>query len=183
MQSDLIIDAAVLAAVLEADLGAHRKIGKLRVVRPLLIAGVIIPLYLKTVVTSGTGLTLEVALGAAGILFGLAATALMTVYRSPKTNKPVSRTRAGYAALWVAVIGARAAFSYGAIHWFGPQLGHWMIRNSVTSAAITDGLIFMAVSMLLTRTIGMALRAVRIASTEHDANEQDRRETVTGIAA
>jgi len=33
----------------------------------------------------------------------------------------------------------------------------------VTGAAITDALIFMAVTMLLTRTIGMALRARRVA--------------------
>ena len=35
----------------------------------------------------------------------------------------------------------------------------WMTQHSVTGAAITDGLIFMAVAMLLTRTIAMAIRA------------------------
>jgi hypothetical protein len=34
-----------------------------------------------------------------------------------------------------------------------------MIQHSVTAAAITDGLIFMAVVMLLTRTLGMVIRA------------------------
>jgi hypothetical protein len=57
------------------------------------------------------------------------------------------------------VIGARAAFSYGSVHWFGPQLGRWMAHHSVTSSAITDGLILMAVGMLLTRVIAMAVRA------------------------
>jgi hypothetical protein len=184
MQSDLIIDALVLGAVLEADLGAHRKIGKLRVVRPLLIAGLIIPIYLKAVVTSGTGLTLEIALAAAGVLFGLIATALMTVYRSPKTNKPVSRAGAGYAALWVGVVGARAAFSYGALHWFSPQLGHWMLRNSVTSAAITDALIFMAITLLLTRTAGLSLRSRKLGDAGGNAYATDgRRDVVSGIAA
>jgi hypothetical protein len=163
MQADLVIDALVLAAVLEADLGSHRRISRLRIVRPLLIAGAIIPLYLKAVTTTGTGLTLEVALGAAGIVLGLIATMLVTVYRSPKTGKPVSRAGAPYAILWTLVIGARAAFSYGATHWFGPQLGHWMTTNGVSSAAITDALIFMAVAMLLTRTIGIGVAALNLA--------------------
>jgi uncharacterized membrane protein YidH (DUF202 family) len=182
MQADLIIDALVLAAVLEADLGSHRKIGKFRIVRPLLIAGAIIPLYLKTVTTAGAGLTLEIALAAAGIVLGLVATALMTVYRSPQSNKPVSRTGVGYALLWTVVIGARAAFSYGALHWFSPQLDHWMTRHAVTGASITDALIFMAVAMLLTRTIGMATRAIRLGNPSPRALDAGRQAPVSNIA-
>jgi hypothetical protein len=164
MQSDLIIDALLLAAVLEADLGAHRKIGRFRILRPLLLAGAIIPMYLKAVVTTGTGFTLELALGAAGVVLGLVAVALMTVYRSPRTNKPVSRAKAGYAVLWVGVLGARAAFSYGSTHWFGPQISHWMTRNAVSGAAITDALIFMAVTMMVTRTLGLLFGTLRLRS-------------------
>jgi hypothetical protein len=171
MQADLIIDALVLGAVLEADLGAHRRIGRLRILRPLLLAGVIVPLYLKGVTTSGAGLSLEIGLGAAGVVCGLLATMLMTVYRSPSTGRPVSRAGLAYGALWTVVIGARAAFSYGATHWFGPQLGGWMARNSVTGAAITDALIFMAVAMLLARTIGMAVAAKRLSSAQVDGAE------------
>jgi hypothetical protein len=159
MQSALIVDAVVLAAVLEADLGQHRKIGKFRLLRPIGIAASIIPLYVTAVTTHGDGLLLETGLAVAGIILGLVATALMTVYRSPTTGKPVSRAGHAYAALWTLVIGARAAFSYGSTHWFSSQIGHWMMRTGVTVDAITDGLIFMAVAMILTRTIGMASRA------------------------
>ncbi len=159
MQSDLIVDAVLLAAVLEADLGGHRKIGKFRLLRPLALAAVIIPLYLTAVTTSGAGGALEVAGAAAGIVLGFAATSLMTVYRSPGTSRPVSRAGLGYAALWIIVIGARAAFSYGSTHWFSSQLGRWMMDNHVTGGAITDSLVFMAVAMLLTGTIAMAIRA------------------------
>lgn len=154
-----IVNVIVLAAVLEADLGSHRKITKFRILRPILTTAAVVPLFLEKITTHGGGLTLEIALAAAGIVLGLVATALMTVYRSPRTGKPVSRTGAGYAALWTVVIGARAAFSYGSFHWFGPQLGHWMISNAVTADAITDALVFMAVAMVLTRTIALAVRA------------------------
>jgi hypothetical protein len=59
------------------------------------------------------------------------------------------------------VVGARALFSYGAYHWFANQLGGWLAANSILGAAITDGLIFMAVAMLLTRTAGLGIRARR----------------------
>lgn len=162
MEQALIIDAVVLLAVMEADIGQHRKISKFRVLRPLVLAVTIVPIYLKGVTTTGTGLTLEVALTAAGVLLGLAAVALMTVYRSPQTTRPVSRAGWGYALLWIAVIGARALFTIGSAHWFGPQLAQWMARNSVPAAALTDALIFMAIAMLVTRTLGMVVQARRL---------------------
>ena len=159
MNEALILNAIVLLVVLEADIGQHRKIGWFRILRPFVTSGVAVAIFIKAVTTTGTGLTLELALAAAGVAIGLAATALMTVYRSPRTHKPVSRAGFGYAALWVVVIGARTAFSYGSVHWFGPQLDSWMTQHAVTSAALTDALIFMAIAMVVTRTAGLALRA------------------------
>ena len=159
----MIVNGAVLAAVLHSDLGPARKIGPMRILRPLLIAAGIIPLFIDSPVTHGTGLSLELAGIAAGLLGGLAAVVLTQVYRSPRTAKPVSRATTPYALLWIVVIGARAAFSYGSYHWFPSQLDHWCAAHQVTGAAITDGLIFMAVAMLLTRTAGLAVRAARLA--------------------
>jgi hypothetical protein len=154
-----IVNGAVLLATLHSDLGTHRKVGAMRLLRPVLLAGGIVPLFLGPVVTHGSGLAVELAGVAAGILGGLAAVGLTKVYRSPRTGKPVSRATWAYAALWTLVIGARAAFSYGAYHWFPAQLDQWALAHQVTGAAITDGLIFMAVAMLVTRTAGLAARA------------------------
>jgi hypothetical protein len=114
------------------------------------------------------GLYLELAGTAAGILLGLLATGLMTVYRSPKTGRPVSRAGFGYAILWIIIIGARSAFSYGSAHWFGPQLSTWMAAHHVVSAAITDTLLLMALAMLLTRTLGLAARARALPAATRD---------------
>jgi hypothetical protein len=82
----------------------------------------------------------QIAGAAAGLLLGLLATSLMTVYRSPKTGKPASRAGYGYATVWALVIGARAAFSYGSSHWFRSQLGTWMgaRRRPRESAYLTE---------------------------------------------
>ena len=67
-----------------------------------------------------------------------------------------------YALLWTLVVGARAAFSYGATHWFPAQITAWGMAHQVTGNAITDALIFMAVAMLLVRTVGLAARAAAL---------------------
>jgi uncharacterized membrane protein YidH (DUF202 family) len=159
MKQALIFNAIVLFVVLEADFGSHRKIGWFRLLRPLVTSGAAVFIFVKAVTTSGTGLTLELALTALGIVLGLTAISLMGVYRSPRTHKPVSRAGFAYVALWVVVVGARAAFSYGSVHWFGHQLDHWMAVHSVTSAALTDALLFMAIAMVVVRTVGLGLRA------------------------
>jgi hypothetical protein len=158
MQAELI-NVLVLAAVLQADLGSHRKLGLHRVLRPILLAAGIVPLFLEKVVTHGGGLTVELAGALAGTVAGLIALSLVRVYRSGTTGKPVTAAMPGYALVWVTVIGARAVFSYGANHWFQSDLGSWLTSNGIPVAAITDGLIFMAVAMLLTRTLGLAIRA------------------------
>jgi hypothetical protein len=54
----------------------------------------------------------------------------------------------------------------GAGHWFEAPLVSWAIANQVTAAAITDGLIFMAIGMVLVRTIGLGVRASRLPAAE-----------------
>jgi hypothetical protein len=158
----MIVNGVVLATVLASDLGPARKIGPLRLLRPVIAAAVIVPLFVDRPVTHGTGMVIEVAGILAGLLGGLAAAALMGVYRSPDTGKPVSRAGWPYAIFWTVVIGARAAFSYGAVHWFEGPLVSWAIANQVSVAALTDGLIFMALAMVLMRTAGIGLRASRL---------------------
>jgi hypothetical protein len=158
----MIVNGVVLATVLATDLGPARTIGRMRLLRPVIAAAVIIPLFIQNPVTHGTGLTVEIAGTVAGLLVGLAAAALMSVYRSPQTGRAVSRAGAPYAILWVVVVAARAAFSYGSAHWFTHSLVSWAIANQVSEAAITDGLIFMAVAMVLVRTLGLGVRASRL---------------------
>jgi hypothetical protein len=157
-----IVNGVVLATVLASDLGSARAIGPMRLLRPVIAAAVIIPLFVSQPVTHGTGLVVELAGAVAGLLAGLSAAALMRVYRSPATGKPVSAAGWPYAALWTVIVGARAVFSYGLAHWFQAPVVSWAIANHVTLAAVTDGLIFMAITMVLVRTAGLRVRASRL---------------------
>jgi hypothetical protein len=160
----MIVNGLVLFASLEADLGRHRKVGAFRVLRTPLTVAAVIPLFFVRPVTHGNGLLVELAGVAAGLLCGLVITTLMRVYRSPKTGKPVSAAGLPYAIVLTLIVAARAVFSVGAIHWFPAQLDLWCGTHQVTGAAITDGLIFMAIVMVLTRTAGLAARATRLPS-------------------
>jgi hypothetical protein len=178
----MIVNGVVLATVLASDLGPARKISRMRLLRPVIAAVVIIPIFIGTPVLHGASLAVELAGIAAGILGGLIAGTLMQVYRSPATGRPVSRAGWGYATFWTALIAARAAFSYGAAHWFTASIVTWAIATHVTEAAITDGLIFMAVTMIIIRTAALGVRAGRLPG-QPAAAGQETAATATGQSA
>ncbi len=158
----LIVNGLVLFAVLESDLGPARRLSRFRLLRPLLLSASIVPLFLQALATHGTGLALEIAGGAGGLLLGLTAASLISVRREPATGRLLTSAGAAYAALWIAVIALRSCFSIGAVHWFKHPLAVWMANNHLTGAAITDTLIIMAVTMTMARTVGLAVRASQI---------------------
>src|SRR3954451_18224975 len=153
-----LLNLGLLAFVLWANLGT-RTVTRSRLTLPVLLVVAAGAVFLRDVPTAGHDVALEAVGIGAGVLLGVVAGALVRVDRDT-VGRLVMRAGAAYAALWVAVIGGRMLFAYGADHWFPVAIGRFSMTHQITGAdAWTAAFVLMALAMVLTRVVVTALRA------------------------
>jgi hypothetical protein len=154
-----LLNLGLLTFVLWANLGA-RTVTRFRLTLPVLLVLVAGAVFLRDVPTAGHDVALEAAGVGAGVVLGVVAGALVRVERN-RAGRLVMRAGAAYAALWVAVIGGRMLFAYGAEHWFPDAIGRFSMTHQITGAdAWTAAFILLSLCMVLAR---VATSAVLIA--------------------
>jgi hypothetical protein len=156
-----VVNGVVPISAICGEVGRHRAITLLRPAAPLAVAVALGPLFVRSIATQGVGLAVELAGVAAGLVGGFAALSLMSVFRG-EAGRAASRAGWPYAAVWIAVFGARAVFSYGCVHWFPGQLAQWRLAHHVPPGVLTDALIFMAEVMLVICPLGTVARAIAL---------------------
>jgi hypothetical protein len=171
--SVLILQLAVLGVVLESDLG-RRKVGWFRVLRPVIAVILIVPFFFTSLPTSGHDLLLQAAGAVTGILLGLFSMGPWFVSlgydrawrgrfgRSRPKAAVVSRAGGGYAAVWIVVTALRLWFAYASQHQFPHQLGQFLAAHQLSTTALTNAFIFLAIGMDLFRSVLLYGRARRV---------------------
>jgi hypothetical protein len=124
---------------------------------PIVLVAFAAAVFLRHVPTIGHDLGLELVGVATGAVLGVAAGLLVHIRRHAGTTTATAGLP--YAVLWVAVIGGRIAFAYGADHWFPRAIGEFSMRHQITGAdAWTAAFVLMALTMVLTRVVVTAAR-------------------------
>jgi hypothetical protein len=154
--STYLIDSALVLLVLlqikERTLTTHQ------LVRPLIILGIAVATYLKSIPTQGNDLVLVGVLAVIGGLIGLASG--VTVIMRRRADGSVA-FRSGWLSgiFWVLGMGSRFAFAWWASHGGSHTIGSFSVVHHITSGqAWTAALLAMAVLEVTGRTLVMALR-------------------------
>jgi hypothetical protein len=161
---ELLLNIGVLAFVLASGLGT-RALTRRRFRLPIVLVVIVGFIFLRSVPTAGNDVAFDVILGLVGVAFGALASCLMAVSRDRADGSLVTKAAAGYAALWIAVIGGRILFAYGSDHWFAAQIATFSREHAITgSSAWTAAFVIMAIAMVAARVAVTGIKAGRIAA-------------------
>ncbi|WP_395658480.1 hypothetical protein [Nocardioides sp.] len=145
------LNLGLLAYILISNVGTH-EVTRRRLLLPVVLVAVAGAVFLNAPPTAGNDVHVELVGVAAGVGLGLVAGLLVRVRLV--AGRVLMTAGAAYAALWVAVIGGRMLFAYGADHWFTQRIGLFSYEHRITGAdAWTAAFVAMALAMVLTRVL------------------------------
>ncbi len=164
------LNLGLLVYVLATNVGT-RRLTRTRLTLPVVLVALAAAVFLRDVPTRGNDTTLELVGTLAGVVLGVTAGVLVRVVPA-RAGRLVTTAGAAYATLWVAVIGGRMLFAYGADHWFSRSIARFSFQHGITGAdAWTATFVLMALAMVLTRVLVTAVRAGLAVRAPHGSRE------------
>lgn len=153
-----ILSLALLTWALARNLGT-RPVTRGTFVLPLAIT-VAASFFFLPLPTRGNDLPLIGALGAVGVVLGVAAGAATRLH--DRDGRLLATAGVAYATLWVVAIGGRVAFAEWATGPGARTIATFSRDHAITGAdAWTAAFVIMALAMMLSRTASLALRSRR----------------------
>lgn len=154
--ADYLIDSALVLLVLIQI--KERKLTTISLIRPFVIAGIAVLIYLRGIPAGGNDLVLLAVAAAAGLLIGAASG--QTVLMQPAPGDQVL-ARSGWASaiFWVLGMGSRFAFLIWITHGGAAATARFSVAHAITSKeAWTVALLAMAVAEVTGRSAVQAIR-------------------------
>jgi len=155
--TDYLLYTGLFIAILATQLGTRHPDGK-RLLLPVAIVAGIGAKYLRAIPSGAAAHLLELAGLTAGLLFGLAAVALIKVGRDSADGRLVTVSGWPYAVVWTLALVLRLGFAYGSAHWFTGSLASFSAANHVPAATYGTTFVIMVLTMIIVRTIAVILR-------------------------
>ena len=158
--ADYLIDSALVLLVLIQL--RERTLTTSSLVRPFIIAGVAVLIYLHSIPTGGNDLMLLAVAALTGLLIG-AASGQTVLMRSTPGGQVLARSGWASAILWVLGMGSRFAFLVWITHGGAAATARFSVAHGITSKeAWTVALLAMAVSEVTGRSAVQAIRRRRL---------------------
>jgi len=146
--------------------------------RPVIIVAAAAVYYLRGFPTGGHDLLLDLVLGAAGLVLGIACGAATRVWRA---SDGFGYAKAGViaAAFWIIGIGSRLGFEEYVTHGGTKTIANFSIAHDITSqSAWVAGFVLMALAEVIARLVTIRARAARTRQTGEPLHAPAKRATV-----
>lgn len=157
--TDYLINIGLVALVILQVRGSRLDLRT--ALRPVICVAAAAAYYLSGFPTAGNDVILDVVLGGAGVVLGVACAMTTRVWRASDGH---GYAKAGgiAAALWVVGIGSRLAFEEFWAHGGTHTIVNFSVAHDITGqSAWVTGLVMMALAEVISRLVVIRLRGVR----------------------
>jgi len=154
--ADYLIDSALVLLVLIQI--KERRLTTISLIRPFVIAGIAVLIYLRGIPAGGNDLALLAVAAVAGLVIG-AASGQTVLMRSVPGDGVLARSGWASAIFWVLGMGSRFAFLIWITHGGAAATARFSAAHAITSKeAWTVALLAMAIAEVTGRSAGQAVR-------------------------